>query len=253
MAGVFALYYQIYHGIGVWGLNSPVFWALRHHQFRFLDWHQPRRHIDLCDSAPGECHLAASGHALRRSDHRLCGFHRRHHSRLPHWPAVAGVLDVPYPSERGIWPNFRSPLAWDFFAINTYLTGSVSFLFLPMIPDFAMIRDQLHRLPSQVLRGALAGLAGNAEAMASPGNCDAHHGHRDHSRRGIGPHDCLVGLRHDARADVEVHHLRTLLRVRRDLQRHRWRCCWRWPLLRKFLHLEEYLQPCTSRIWASCS
>ncbi len=49
---------------------------------------------------------------------------------------------VPYPSERLIWPNFRSPLVWDFFAINTYLTGSVLFLVLPMIPDFALIRDR---------------------------------------------------------------------------------------------------------------
>jgi Ni/Fe-hydrogenase subunit HybB-like protein len=49
---------------------------------------------------------------------------------------------IPYPSERGIWPNFRSPLVWDFFAINTYLTGSVLFLLLPMIPDFALIRDR---------------------------------------------------------------------------------------------------------------
>ena len=49
---------------------------------------------------------------------------------------------VPYPSERLIWPNFRSPLVWDFFAINTYLTGSVLFLFLPMIPDFAVVRDK---------------------------------------------------------------------------------------------------------------
>ena len=48
----------------------------------------------------------------------------------------------PYPSERLIWPNFRSPLVWDFFAINTYLTGSVLFLLLPMIPDFAMVRDK---------------------------------------------------------------------------------------------------------------
>ena len=48
----------------------------------------------------------------------------------------------PYPSAREIWPNFRSPLAWDFFAINTYLTGSVLFLFLPMIPDFALVRDR---------------------------------------------------------------------------------------------------------------
>ena len=49
---------------------------------------------------------------------------------------------MPYPSAREIWPNFRSPLVWDFFAINTYLTGSVLFLFLPMIPDFALVRDR---------------------------------------------------------------------------------------------------------------
>src|SRR5581483_2435086 len=49
---------------------------------------------------------------------------------------------VPYPSERQIWPNFRSPLVWDFFAISTYLTGSVLFLLLPMIPDFALVRDK---------------------------------------------------------------------------------------------------------------
>jgi molybdopterin-containing oxidoreductase family membrane subunit len=49
---------------------------------------------------------------------------------------------LPYPSAREIWPNFRSPLAWDFFAINTYLTGSVLFLVLPMLPDFALVRDR---------------------------------------------------------------------------------------------------------------
>jgi Ni/Fe-hydrogenase subunit HybB-like protein len=49
---------------------------------------------------------------------------------------------LPYPNERLLWPNFRSPLVWDFFAINTYLIGSLLFLVLPMIPDFALIRDR---------------------------------------------------------------------------------------------------------------
>ena len=56
----------------------------------------------------------------------------------------------PYPSERLIWPNFRSPLVWDFFAINTYLTGSVLFLFLPMIPDFAVVRDKATGLRKKI-------------------------------------------------------------------------------------------------------
>ena len=56
---------------------------------------------------------------------------------------------MPYPNERQIWPNFRSPLVWDFFAITTYLTGSVLFLFLPMIPDFALVRDRTTGLAAQ--------------------------------------------------------------------------------------------------------
>src|SRR5687767_10091122 len=62
---------------------------------------------------------------------------------------------APYPSERLIWPNFRSPLVWDFFAINTYLTGSVLFLFLTMIPDFAVIRYKSTGLLRRIY-GALA-------------------------------------------------------------------------------------------------
>ncbi len=48
---------------------------------------------------------------------------------------------LPYVSDRGIWPNFRSPLVWDAFAITTYLTSSALFLFIGMIPDLAICRD----------------------------------------------------------------------------------------------------------------
>jgi Ni/Fe-hydrogenase subunit HybB-like protein len=48
----------------------------------------------------------------------------------------------PYPNERTLWPNFHSPLAWDFLAINTYLLASTMYLFLPLIPDLAMARDR---------------------------------------------------------------------------------------------------------------
>jgi molybdopterin-containing oxidoreductase family membrane subunit len=62
---------------------------------------------------------------------------------------------VPYPNSRLIWPNFRSPLVWDFFAITTYLTGSVLFLVLPMIPDFALVRDRTTGMRRKIY-GALA-------------------------------------------------------------------------------------------------
>lgn len=48
---------------------------------------------------------------------------------------------LPYFSDRGIWPNFRSPLLWDAFAISTYLTASSLFLFMGSIPDLAIVRD----------------------------------------------------------------------------------------------------------------
>jgi len=48
---------------------------------------------------------------------------------------------LPYVTDRGIWPNFRSPLVWDAFAISTYLTSSAIFLFIGMIPDLAICRD----------------------------------------------------------------------------------------------------------------
>jgi Ni/Fe-hydrogenase subunit HybB-like protein len=62
---------------------------------------------------------------------------------------------VPYPNERLLWPNLRSPLVWDFFAIVTYLTGSMLFLFLPMIPDFGIVRDKTTGVRRRIY-GALA-------------------------------------------------------------------------------------------------
>ena len=48
---------------------------------------------------------------------------------------------MPYPTQRMIWPNFRSPLLWDVFAVSTYLTVSATFFFVGLIPDIAAARD----------------------------------------------------------------------------------------------------------------
>ena len=52
---------------------------------------------------------------------------------------------IPYPNERLLWPNFRSPLVWDLTAIMTYVTGSVIYLYLPLIPDMAQLAE--HNTP----------------------------------------------------------------------------------------------------------
>ncbi|MEQ1912943.1 MAG: NrfD/PsrC family molybdoenzyme membrane anchor subunit [Vicinamibacterales bacterium] len=67
---------------------------------------------------------------------------------------------APYPNQRLLWPNFRSPLVWDFFAINTYLVGSLLFLFLPMIPDFALVRDRSTGLRHRIYRVLALGWRG---------------------------------------------------------------------------------------------
>ncbi|MDR3579965.1 MAG: polysulfide reductase NrfD [Oryzomonas sp.] len=51
---------------------------------------------------------------------------------------------IPYPNQRGLWPNFRSPLLWDAMAITTYIIGSSLFLYLGMLPDLAVARDRAH-------------------------------------------------------------------------------------------------------------
>lgn len=67
---------------------------------------------------------------------------------------------IPYPNIRQLWPNFHSPLIWDMMAIFTYLTGSVIFVYLGLLPDLAMARDhstgwrnRLYRLLSLGWRG----------------------------------------------------------------------------------------------------
>jgi Ni/Fe-hydrogenase subunit HybB-like protein len=70
---------------------------------------------------------------------------------------------IPYPNQRGLWPDFHSPLMWDFMAINTYMIVSALYLYLPLIPDLAMARDhstgwrrKLYRIMAFGFRGTEA-------------------------------------------------------------------------------------------------
>ncbi|CAN0593460.1 unnamed protein product, partial [Laminaria digitata] len=61
---------------------------------------------------------------------------------------------APVPNSNGIWPNFRSPLLWDVFAVSTYATVSLLFWYMGMIPDLATLRDRAAmRLHKGVSRG----------------------------------------------------------------------------------------------------
>ena len=68
----------------------------------------------------------------------------------------------------GIWPQFRSPLMWDVFAVSTYATVSALFWFVGLIPDFATLRDRARSKPFQIIYGMAGdGLARFGASLAS--------------------------------------------------------------------------------------
>ena len=140
--GVGSFAYQVTTGIGVWGLNSPVFWAFDITNFVF--W-IGISHAGTLISAILRLVNAEWRRPVTRCAEVITVFALMIGAMFPivHLgrPWLFFWL-MPYPTERQIWPNFRSPLVWDFFAITTYLTGSSLFLFLPTIPDFALVRDR---------------------------------------------------------------------------------------------------------------
>ncbi|MGA2510638.1 MAG: NrfD/PsrC family molybdoenzyme membrane anchor subunit [Candidatus Acidiferrales bacterium] len=142
IAAAFAFGWQVYSGIGVAGIRRPVFWGF--YITNFVFW-IGLSHAGTLISAILRLANATWRRPVTRCAEVITVFALSIGATFPiiHLgrPWLAFWL-APYPSERGIWPNFRSPLLWDFFAINTYLTGSVTFLLLPMIPDFALIRDR---------------------------------------------------------------------------------------------------------------
>ena len=140
--GAAAWAYQIWNGIGVAGIRWPVFWGF--YLVNFVFW-IGISHAGTLISAILRLVNAGWRRPVTRCAEVITVFALMIGAMFPiiHLgrPWLAFWL-FPYPSDREIWPNFRSPLAWDFFAINTYLTGSILFLFLPMIPDFALVRDR---------------------------------------------------------------------------------------------------------------
>jgi Ni/Fe-hydrogenase subunit HybB-like protein len=133
--------YQVNRGFGLTGIRWPIFWAF--YVTNFVFW-IGISHAGTLISAILRLVNARWRRPVTRCAEAITVFALMIGAMFPiiHLgrPWLFFWL-VPYPNQRGIWPNFRSPLVWDFFAISTYLTGSVLFLLLPMIPDFALVRD----------------------------------------------------------------------------------------------------------------
>jgi molybdopterin-containing oxidoreductase family membrane subunit len=137
--GVIAWGYQIRVGIGVAGIRRPVFWGF--YLVDFVFW-IGISHAGTLISAILRLTDADWRKPVTRAAEAITAFALMIGGLFPliHLGRVWLFYWLfPYPNSRLLWPNFRSPLMWDVVAISTYLTGSVIFLYLPMIPDVAQL------------------------------------------------------------------------------------------------------------------
>jgi molybdopterin-containing oxidoreductase family membrane subunit len=151
-----SLSYLVVKGIGIWGNNIPVGWAFG---ITNLVWWIGIGHAGTLISAI----LLLLKQTWRTSINRFaeamtlfavaCAaiFPLFHTGR----PWLAYWL-FPYPNTMGVWPQFRSPLMWDVFAISTYATVSALFWFIGLIPDFATLRDRSQHRAGRMIYGALS-------------------------------------------------------------------------------------------------
>ena len=143
-------------GIGIWGINIPVAWGFD--IINFVWW------IGIGHAGT----LISAILLLFRQDWRT-SINRAAEAMTIFAVACAGIyplvhtgrpwLDywfLPYPSTLGMWPQFRSPLEWDVFAISTYATVSILFWFVGLIPDLATLRDRAQHPIAKIFYGILS-------------------------------------------------------------------------------------------------
>jgi len=137
-----AIGYLVWEGVGIWGLNNPVGWGFAIVNFVF--W-------------------VGIGHAGTLISAILFLFRQRWRTSINRFAEAMTIFAVicaltfpgihvgrmwvvywvfPIPNQMFIWPNFRSPLLWDVFAVSIYFTVSFLFWYTSLIPDLATLRDK---------------------------------------------------------------------------------------------------------------
>jgi Ni/Fe-hydrogenase subunit HybB-like protein len=147
----------LFRGIGVWGPTIPIGWG-----FDILNfvWWIGIGHAGTLISAillllrqPWRTSINRFAEAMTLFAVACAAFYPVFHTGRP-WLAVYWLF--PYPNTMGLWPNFRSPIIWDVFAVSTYATVSFMFWFVGLIPDLATLRDRARSKPWKILYGMLA-------------------------------------------------------------------------------------------------
>ncbi len=143
-------------GVGVWGINMPVAWGFA--IVNFVWW-------------------IGIGHAGTLISAILLLLHQKWRTSINRFAeamtlfavACAGMFPLlhlgrpwffywlfPYPNSMNIWPQFRSPLVWDVFAVSTYFTVSLLFWYVGLIPDLATLRDSTKNWLARIIYGMMA-------------------------------------------------------------------------------------------------
>jgi molybdopterin-containing oxidoreductase family membrane subunit len=146
----------LFTGIGIWGNNIPVGWAFD--IINFVWW------IGI-----GHAGTLISAILLLLRQKWRTSINRFAEAMTLFAVASAGLFPLlhmgrswlgywlfPYPNTMGLWPQFRSPLIWDVFAVSTYATVSALFWYIGLIPDFATLRDRTRSKPFQIIYGMAA-------------------------------------------------------------------------------------------------
>ena len=145
------LAYKISTGVGVWGNNMPVMWGWDIINFV---WWVGVAHAGTLISAHALFDPPALAHGDWPRGRGDDGFLRDDGGTLPGHPRRALVVRLVYVSRsrpmKGMWPQFRSPLMWDVFAVNTYLIVSTLFWYMGLIPDLALMRDRAKTRDAQI-------------------------------------------------------------------------------------------------------
>ena len=154
--GIFCILYLLFTGVGVWGNDIPVGWAFDITNFVF--W-IGIGHAGTLISAILLLTRQKWRTAVNRSAEAMTLFAVICAAIFPgiHVGRVWMVWFLaPVPNPNWIWPNFRSPLMWDVFAVSTYFTVSVLFWFLGLVPDLGTLRDRAKSKVGKVVYGILA-------------------------------------------------------------------------------------------------
>src|ERR1700759_598565 len=156
MVFLFAIAWLLLKGVGIWGINIPVAWGFAIVNFV---WWIGIGHAGTFISAILLLLLQKWRNSINRLAEAMTLFA----------VACAGLFPLlhlgrpwtffwilPYPNTMGLWPQFRSPLVWDVFAVGTYFTVSLIFWYTGLIPDLATMRDRARTRLSKVGFGIMS-------------------------------------------------------------------------------------------------